>query len=408
MTEFWLALKLLFSKKTLGQTNSKVALAGIVIGVGCLVVAMAVMSGFESTLRETVVDVAGHLQVFRSAPGNPDWDDLEKKIFQMDDRLVEGVRFVFLEAVLAHKGDTVGITIQGLEENRWKKVLNFTNRVVEGSLDISKHGEIPKALIGKVLAERLNLHVGDHFRVVIPIADTLDPERFGRRLGEFEVGGILEFGKYEWNERFLIANLESTQDLAKIGHDRINGIIFRTKDSSQARDVYFNLSSKLGFGYTVRDWQEYDQNLFQATGGERIVIFFVVFIIVIVAAFSVAANFYINIFQRYPDIAIFKTVGLTSKSLIKIYGIQGLLLGLVGTVAGYTFGLILSYLFVWGQRFFKLLPGSVYHLSEIQLQFRVLDSLAILGSTLLICFIASIFPAYRGAKLNPVEGLRYE
>jgi lipoprotein-releasing system permease protein len=408
MMEFWLALKLLFSKKTLGQTNSKVAIAGIVIGVGCLVVAMAVMSGYERTLRETVVDVAGHLQVYRSAPGIPDWNAVEKRIFGMESRLQESLRYVYLQAVMAHKGDTLGVTIQGVDENKWQKVLNFSNRILSGDLDIASSDGLPRVLIGKVLAQRMNLKVGDRFRVVVPVADGLDPHRFGRRLGEFQIQGILDFGKYEWNERFLITGLSATQDLTPNGRDQISGLIFRIDHSDHARDVYFNLSSQLGFGYSVRDWQDYDQNLFQATQGERVVIFFVVFIIIIVAAFSVASNFYINIFQRFPDIAILKTLCLKSSSLIKIYGIQGILLGAVGTFLGYAFGLLLCYLFFWGQKVFRLLPGSVYRLSEIQLQINWLDTLAILGSTLLICLIASIFPALRGAKLNPVEGLRYE
>lgn len=408
MMELWLALRLLFSKQSFGQTNAKVALSGLVIGVACLVVAMAVMSGFERTLKQTVVDVAGDLQVHRTVPGNPNWDDIEKRIFEMDTRLKESLRFVFLEAVLAHKGQTVSVIIEGLEEEKFKKVLNFSSRVLAGELDFANSGEVPRAFIGKVLSERLGLKVGDRFRVVIPIADTLDPHRFGRRLGEFEVGAVLDFGKYEWNERFMLAGLSAAQGLAQIEPDRINGLIFKTDNSDHARDVYFNLSTQLGFGYSVRDWQEYDQNLFQATQGERVVIFFVVFIIMIVAAFSVASNFYVNIYQRFPDIAILKTVGLKSKSLVKIYGFQGLLMGIMGSVLGYVLGLILCYLFIWGQKAFKLLPGSVYRLSEIQLKFSWQDTLAIVASTLLICLLASIFPAYRGAKLTPVEGLRYE
>lgn len=407
MMELWLALRLLFSKKTLGQTNAKVALAGIVVGVACLVVAMAVMTGYVDTLRDTVVDVAGHLQVVRSMPGNPDWDEVETNIYKMDKRLKESMRFAYLQGVIAHKGRTIGITIQGLEEKKWQRVLNFSNRILAGNLDLGNK-QSPKALIGKVLAQRMDLKVGDKLKVVVPIADSLDPNRFGRRVGEFEVGAILDFGKYEWNERFVMTGLTAAQELVQIGGDRVNGLIFRTTNSDVTRDVYFNLSAQLNFGYTVRDWQEYDQNLFQATQGERVVIFFVIFIILIVAAFSVASSFYINVFQAYPDIAILKTVGLKSNSLVKIYGLQGIFIGIMGTSAGYVLGLILCWGFIWGQKTFGLLPGSIYRLSEIHLQFGWVDTLAILGSTLLICLLASIFPAYQGAQLSPVEGLRYE
>ncbi len=407
MMELWLAFRLLFCKKTFGQTNILVALVGLIIGVACLVVAMAVMSGFEATLRKSVVDVAGHLQVIRTGPGTPQWDDLEKKIYEMDSQIQASLKFIFLEAVLAHKGETLGVSLEGVDSKKWREVLDFSKRVVSGSLNLVSEDEIPKALIGEGLATRMGLSVGDVFRVVVPIADALDPHHFGRHLGQFRVGGILDYGKFEWNERFMIIDLAAAQNLAKIG-DRINGLIFRIKDLDHTNDVYFNLMSRLGSGFVVRTWRDANENLFQASQGEKVVIFFVVFIIMLVAAFSVASSFYVNVFQRYPDLAIFKTVGIKPSSLVKVYGYQGLFLGFVGVVFGYLLGLTLCFLFVWGQRVFHLMPGSVYKLNEIQVDIKLLDTVAIISSTLLICLLASIFPARRGAALNPVEGLRYE
>ncbi len=407
MMELWLAFRLLFCKKTLGQSNILVALAGLVIGVACLVVAMAVMSGFETTLRKSVVDVAGHLQVIRTGSGTPQWDDLEKKIFEIEPQIQGSLKFVFLEAVLAHKGETLGVSMEGVDANKWREVLDFSKRIVAGNLNLISDDDIPKALIGEGLAARMNLSVGDIFRVVVPIADTLDPHKFGRQLGQFKVGGILNYGKYEWNERFMIIDLAAAQNLAKIG-DRINGLIFKIKNLDQTNDVYFNLMSRLGSGFMVRTWRDANENLFQASQGEKVVIFFVVFIIMLVAAFSVASSFYVNIFQRYPDLAIFKTIGVRPNSIVKIYGYQGLFLGVMGIFIGYLLGLSLCFLFVWGQRVFHLMPGSVYKLNEIQVEIKMFDTVAIISSTLLICLLASIFPARRGSKLNPVEGLRYE
>jgi lipoprotein-releasing system permease protein len=407
MIEFWLAVRLLFSKKTFGQTNTIVALIGLVIGVACLVVAMAVMSGFETTLRKAVVDVAGHIQVIRTSGGTPDWQDLEKKIFDMDHRLQNSLKFVFLEAVLAHQGETLGVSLQGVDSQKWQQVLNFSKRVVRGNLNLESTDTVPRALIGEGLAKKMHLGLGDKFRIVVPIADTLDPHRFSRRLGEFQVSGILDYGKYEWNERFMIVDLKAAQNLAQIG-DRINGLIFKINDLNDTNDVYFNLMSRLGVGYSVRTWRDFNENLFQASQSEKVVIFFVVFIIVLVAAFSVASSFYINVFQRYPDLAILKTLGVKPKALVKVYGIQGILLGLMGTGLGYLLGLTLCFLFVWGQRAFHLMPGSVYRLDEIQVEIKWWDTFSIILSTILICLLASIFPAKKGSRLNPVEGLRYE
>lgn len=194
------------------------SLVGLILGVGALVASMAVMSGFESTLRSAMADVTGHVQLVKRATFQEPWQELEAKIRKQEPTLVSSVRFLRTEAVLAHQGVIQGVMIQGIDEERAPSVLNFSSRLIDGALDLkSDGGGKTPVLIGKRIAQRVGLKVGDGFRVVMPIPDPIDPGRFQRRIAEFQVRGILDMGKTEWNERMIISPLAAAQQLVQIG-----------------------------------------------------------------------------------------------------------------------------------------------------------------------------------------------
>ncbi|MEK2644994.1 ABC transporter permease [Bdellovibrio sp. BCCA] len=403
----WISWRLLISRNTLFGGSTPLSLLGLVLGVAALVASMAVMSGFESTLKKAMADVSGHAQVMKRSRFPDDWKELEDRIRKAEPTLVSASRFVFIEAVLAHEGKISGILIQGVDTERVNKVLNFKNRVVSGSDDLTPPSEVPLALVGKGLANKMGLKVGDKFRVVVPVADAVDPSKFQRRVGQFQVQGILDLGKYEWNERFILADLKAAQNLADIG-DRYSGLLLRFEDVDHARDAAFNLSGVLGSPYWVRDWRDSNENLFEAVQVERPGIFFVVLVITLVAAFNISATLFVNVVRRYKDIAILKTVGFSRKDIIKVFAFQGLFLGGIGIFFGFLLGFILCGLFAFAQSRLGLIAGEVYRLDSIELNIRLVDSVAICIATMLICFIATLAPARRGGRLSPVEGLRNE
>ncbi len=387
--------------------SAPLALLGLVLGVAALVASMAVMSGFENTLKTAMAEVSGHAQVVKRSRFPDDWKELEERIRKAEPTLVSTSRFVFIEAVLANKGQISGVLIQGVDTQRVNEVLNFKRRIVSGSDDLNVATDVPLALVGKNLAKKMNLNVGDTFRVVVPVADSVDPSKFQRRVGAFKVQGVLDLGKHDWNERFILSDLKATQDLADIG-DRYSGLLLKFQDVDHAREAAFNLSGVLGAPYWVRDWRDANENLFEAINVERPGIFFVVLVITIVAAFNVSATLFVNVVRRFKDIAILKTVGLSQKDIMKIFVCQGLFMGVVGLVLGFVLGVGIAYLFEFMQGRLSLISGEVYRLENIELQIRFVDGVAICIATLVICLIATIAPARRGAKLEPVEGLRSE
>ena len=408
---WWISLKLLFSRRSLFGGSSPFAFIGLVLGVAALVVSMGVFAGFESTLKSSMIDVSGHVQIVKRSRFQDDWQELVSRIQKAEPDLQGAGRFIFLEAVTAHRGKVSGILIQGLDVEHTKNVLDFSSRVIEGQGDLTPvsaraSGRLPSALIGRGLAKKLGLKVGDHFRAVVPVASSSEASEFRRKVGVFQVRGILELGKFEWNERFVLTDLATAQSIAEIG-DRYTGLVLKFKDADEARLSAFRLSQILGAPYWVRDWRESNENLFQAIAVERIVIFFVVFIIVIVAAFNIASTLYVSVMQRYTDIAILKAIGMPEKQVRQIFSIHGVVIGALGLGTGFVLGWFLCLGFTWVEAHYSLLAGSVYKVEGVAARLRFLDFLAISVATLLICFVATLAPARKGARLTPVEGLRY-
>ncbi|MBX2993567.1 MAG: ABC transporter permease [Bdellovibrionaceae bacterium] len=408
--KFWaeLSARLLFRDglKSLGLTGW-ISFAGLVIGVACLVVSMAVVSGFESTLQRAVSDLTGHLQVLKPQGVSDSDGDLHAKLQQLEPDTVASTRVLWVESVAAAKGKISGALLQGLDPERWQQVLALDRRVIAGHFDLGSEGGIARAMIGKGLAKKFELQPGDTFRVVVPLANDYDPNTFKRKVATFRVAGILDLGKYEFDERLIVSSMAAVQEVSGVG-TRYSGLLVRLKDYTKARESAGRLSLAMGPGFRVRDWHELNENIFEAIKIERVVLFFVILIIVLAAAFNVASSLYISVIQRYPDIGIFKAIGMSPRDLIKVFSFQGLILGLAGCLTGFALGGVLGLAFMLGQNLFTLLPGSVYKLDHIDLVFRFWDLFAIFSVTMIICGLATLAPARQGARLSAVEGLRYE
>lgn len=413
----WIAIKMLLSKSShLFSLSGLNALIGLMLGVSCLVVSMAVMSGFESTLQKSVADVTGHIQIIirsheMQAQGKTK-EELVEKIKKWEPSLIAATRFSYIEAVVAHRGQVSGIILQGLDDGDVQKVLDLQSRLVEGKFDLSNvpkdegsDEKIAQALIGKGIAQDLGLKVGDQFRIVMPLKNDIDPSKFRRKLGSFQVSGVLDLGKHEYNQRMILTSLIATQQLAEIGN-RYSGLLLKFDDINRAREISTVLGRELGLGFSVKDWREANENIFEAVDLERIIVFFVIMVIVVAAAFNVASTLYVNVVSRYTEIGLLKALGVSQKGILKIFSLQGIVIGGVGLVGGLLLGVLLCVIASWFEARYNILPGSVYKLDRIDLSVRGIDVFVISAVTLLVCFLATLAPAYRGSRLSPVEGIK--
>jgi lipoprotein-releasing system permease protein len=402
----WLSYRMLFSKtKSLFSGTAWVSFVGLVIGVACLVVSMAVMSGFESTLKKSVADVTGHLRIRKQGSEKENWLETFQKLQKLEPEIVEFLPYAYLEGVVAGGGRLSGVLLQGVDEKNIDKVLDLKSRLVQGNFEII-HEQIPTVLLGKGLAQQFALSAGDQFKLVFPLPSDLDPTQFRRKIQTFRVGGVLDLGKKEFDDRLIVASLKSLQKMSE--SERVSGILVRIKNMEQAREMGMRLSRELGPSYQISDWKEINENLFEAVQIERVVVFFVILIIIVAAAFNVSSTLYINVVKRYPDIGILKSLGLSKNKIIKIFSLQGLMMGMMGLFLGILLGLVFCSIFTWAEARFGLIPTSVYKLDRIDLNVRFVDLISISLATILISFIATLFPALKGAELSPVEGIKHE
>ena len=404
MLNFELALKLLRSKNAKSLSVAGwISLLGLVLGVACLMVSMAVMSGFEKTLQKNVSDVSGDIQILFPPRG---MFDSEEKLIKGVDGLKNSMGFLISEGLLAVKGRVRGAILQGVNTSELEGVLRIQNRLIEGTVsDFVSDKE--SVLVGKGIAREHSLKIGDEIQVVILLGAEVDSGKFKRKIGRFKVAGILDLGKYEYDQKMVIVQIGNLQNLLEVGN-KVSGYILRLNTPDQALVSAPVLQASLGGQYRVRTWKDVNENIFEAVKIEKVIVFFVILVIVIAASFNVMSSLFINVFQRFNDIAILKALGMNSKQVLFIFNLQGLIIGGAGCILGLLFGGVLCYGFQHSQKILGLIPESVYKIDSIDLTYRFVDILAIIFATLFVCLLATWAPARHGVRLRPVEGLRYD
>jgi lipoprotein-releasing system permease protein len=258
-------------------------------------------------------------------------------------------------------------------------------------------------LVGSELVKQIHLYEGEEVRIVSPLAQDT-PAGPAPRTAWFRVAGTFYTGMYEYDLKFIYVDLVALQDFLDIG-DQVNGIEIRVADPDDTEPVLARLVKRLGPGYRVQDWKEINRNLFSALKLEKIAMFLVLAIIILVASFSIIGNLIMVVVEKAKEIALLKTLGSSDGQIMQIFVVQGLLIGLVGAVVGVLHGLILSYL---GGRFGLPLDPDVYYIDRLPIHIEGSSVVAVLAAGIVISVVATLYPAYMAARLRPVEGMRYE
>ncbi|MCM2353834.1 MAG: ABC transporter permease [Pseudobdellovibrio sp.] len=399
--KFWLSGRLLFNKQILFGGSAPLSFLGLVLGVAALVASMSVMRGFESSLKQAMIDVTSDIQIIKKGKLIESWDEFSAEIQKIDPSIQKLAKFAYTEAVIASKGKVSGVLIQGFDFEQVGEILNLNSRVREGSLN-SAPGTVA---IGQGLAKRYSLKVGDEVYLAVSLATPFEDDNFKRQAQAFKIAAILDFGKNDWNERLVLSHLPDFQALTQIG-DRYTGAFVKITDSEKAPELSHKIENELGSRYAVLNWYEVNKNLFKAVKYESVVIFFVVFLIVVVAAFNISSTLYVLIRQRYQDIAILKALGSTQRNIQIIFVLQGLFVATLGCLCGFFVGYLLSQGFMFLQSQYTLISGSVYKIDRIDIRLSWIDFFFIFIATTTACLLATYPPARKGSRLTVVEGLR--
>ena len=383
-----------------------IGVGGVFLGVSALIVVLAVMTGFQDGIRDRIIAANPHILIFEGAGrGMRDAGALLDRV-----RDVPGVRsaapFVMQQALFTVSGGgATGGLVRGMDFASESVRKDIARQIKMGSLEpLGRSGGDPAIILGRELARTLGVIPGESVTVISP-QGALTAVGMVPKMRRFTVAGTFEVGMYEYDSSLAYVSLAAGQEFAGLG-DRVTGIEVKLRDPFEAKAVARAIAQRLGFPYLLRDWMEMNRNLFNALQLEKLALFIIVTIIVLVAAFAIIGHLILLVAEKRKEIGILKAMGAPAGSVGVVFLSVGMLIGLVGTAAGSAVGLGL----IWVQNTYRIirLAGDVYQIDYLPMKLTWSDFGLIIGATLLISFASTLLPARRAARLDPVEVLRYE
>jgi len=383
-----------------------IGVGGVFLGVSALIVVLAVMTGFQDGIKDRIIAANPHILVVE--PGGRGVAGASEVASRV--RSIRGVLsatpFVVQQALFTGQGrGATGGLLRGVDLASPTVRAQLAGEVKTGNLDplLRASGE-PALLLGRELARTLGVVPGDHVTLISP-ESAMTGVGLVPKMRRFEVAGYIEVGLYEYDASLAYTGLAAAQEFAGLG-DRVSGVEVKLDDPFDAKGVGQRIAAVVAPGLWIRDWMGMNRNLFAALQLEKLALFVIVTIIVLVAGFAIIGHLILLVAEKRKEIGILKAMGASSGSIGMVFLVAGMAIGLVGTAAGSLFGLAL----IWVQNTYKIirLAGDVYQIDHLPMKLTGLDFTLVTSATLLISFLATLSPARRAARLDPVEVRRYE
>jgi lipoprotein-releasing system permease protein len=381
-----------------------ISVGGVAVGVLALIVVLAVMNGFENEVIKRIVGTNAHV-VVRRDEGIPDYDQLAEKIAGMP--YVESVApFVFSKAMVMSAHGTDALFIKGVDLDKEARVTSVGAYIKPADFRFTESDSgLSRIVVGKEVAYTLKISPGDTLLLARGEASASSPFGIAPAFRRFVVGGFFDSGMYEYDASLGFISLAAAQAFDDLP-GMATGLSIKLTDMYKAPMVSEGLSLMLGDGFIVSDWIHMNRNLFTWMKTEKRVMFIILTLIIIVAAFNIASTLIMIVMERTRDIGILRSIGATRRAVMRIFVLQGLIIGLIGTAIGITGGIVLS-LVVDKYKLIQL-PGDVYFIETVPVQLKAGDIAAVAVVALLVCFLTTIYPAWQASRLVPVEAIRYE
>ncbi|MDD5558485.1 lipoprotein-releasing ABC transporter permease subunit [Candidatus Methylomirabilis sp.] len=390
-----------------------ISIGGVALGVMALIVVLAVMSGFERDLRSKILGTNAHLWIIRY--GDRGVEEPARTLAQVRDvpHVVAVSPFTYHQVMLSAGRGAGGAVLRGIDLDSAREVTALTRSFTEvdparltGPAEGSGwHLDPEGIIIGRALATNLGVGLGGRVNVISPFGNVMTPFGLAPRMRSFTVAGIFEMGMYEYDSALAYIGITAAQQLFQMGQS-VTGIEVKVDDLYRAKEVGAEIQRRLGFPYVAKDWMQLHRNLFAALKLEKIAMFIILTMIVLVAAFNIVSTLIMKVMDKGAEIGILKSIGATSRSIMLIFMVEGLVIGLVGTLLGTAGGAIICKL----QETYKIvrLQGDVYLLDALPILMKETDLILIASSTLVLSFLATLYPSWRAARLDPVVAIRYE
>jgi lipoprotein-releasing system permease protein len=389
---------------------SMVSVIGIALGITVLITVLSVMNGFQREVRTRILGVASHIQVSGADGTLTNWRVVADRSVQ-NSEVVAAAPYVSAQGLLSSGNSVRGVYIRGIVPEAEEKVADLAQHVKSGSLGALKAGEF-SVVLGIELARALGASVGDKVVLIAPQGQ-VTPAGILPRLRQFTVVGIFAVDHYEYDSGLALLHIEDAQKLYRMG-EAVSGVRLKLRDLFRSGAVSLALSRTLGPDAYITDWTRLNANFFRAVDIEKRMMFLIVFLIIAVAAFNIVSSLFMAVKDKQADIAILRTLGASPGSVMKIFLIQGTLVGLIGTLAGVVGGVLLAanvdvvVPFIESVVGFKFLSKDVYQISDLPSEVRAADVLVTAVFSFVVSMLATVYPSWRASKINPAEALRYE
>lgn len=405
----WTGLRFLRfrGKESFVSLITVISIAGVAVGVMTLMVVMSVMSGFDRELKEKFLGVYGNVVITsgRLIDGYP---ELIERVERYP-RVTAAAPFIAGQVIIRTRTRALGVNLRGIDPQAEVRVSRLGHYLEEGSLDLDRDG----ILLGAQFARIAGIRTGDRVIVISP-GEGLLPGAAGARRESFTVAGIFKSGMAQYDLELAYISLAAAQELYGYG-EGVNGVGIKVDNVEHAHAVKLGLEEIFRPPlYQVRSWMELNKPLFAAIQVERNLMFIIVMLITVVASLNIASTLIVSVKEKTRAIGIFKALGATEAMIRKVFTLQGLLIGFIGTAIGCAAGLILidriNHVadFISARFGIEVFPPEVYYFESIPAEINPLETAVIAGCALLISVIASLYPAWRAARLEPVQALRYE
>jgi lipoprotein-releasing system permease protein len=389
-----------------------ISILGVMIGVMTLNVVMAVMTGFEETLRDRLLGINAHIALLKSGDQLSEYEELLQRVIKQEG-VVAASPAIYGQVMLTSGSRVSGVVVRGVDPERVNAVVDLQRYMKQGSIAGLKQQNpvqiedrkimLPGVIMGERLAAQLGVFVGSPIQVVSPLGS---PTAIGviPKVRRFVVTGLLNTGMSEIDSTLVFMGLADAQKFFELG-DAVSNIEIRVKDVNQSRQIADQIQLQLGFPYLTEDWTRLWPNLFSALQLEKTVYFLVLLLMVLIGAFNIISTLVMVVMEKRKDIAILMSMGATRASIRKIFLLKGLIIGVVGTTLGLFLGLLVCTLIA--QYRFEL-PKDVFLISTVPVRIYLSNFMIVTVASFMVCLLASLYPARQAAKLDPVEIIRYE
>jgi lipoprotein-releasing system permease protein len=386
------------------------SMAGIAIGVMALIVVLSVMNGFQKELRARILGVASHVQISGFDGRLPGWREIAEQA-RKHPEVVGAAPYISAQALLANQQSVQGAMVRGIVPELEDQVADISKHMKRGKLSDLRAGEFGMVL-GSELAHAVGAHLGEKVVLIAPQGQ-VTPAGILPRIKQFTVVGIFEVGMFEYDSGLALIQLQDAQKLYRL-EDEVSGVRLKLRDLFDAPQIARELTRTLPGDLYITDWTRSHANFFRAVQIEKNVMFIILTLIVAVAAFNLVSTLVMAVTDKQADIAILRTLGATPLSIMKIFVVQGSLIGVAGTLIGVVGGVALALNVgvvvpaIENLFHVQFLAKDVYYISELPSDLQLRDVVTIATVSLVLSLLATLYPSWRASRVNPAEALRYE